>query len=88
MPFKEMSGEQAWLLPPSLEEPVAPDHPARSVAEFVYALGQKGRAELDVHMEGAPLGAPASHIRVLLSVWLYGFMIGVRWCRKPETTCR
>ena len=34
------------------------------------------------------LGAPAYHPRALLSVWLYGFMTGVRWCRKLEAACR
>ncbi len=31
---------------------------------------------------------PAYHPRALLSVWLYGFMIGVRSCRKLEAACR
>ena len=88
MPFRDMSREQAWLLPPSLEELVPPDHPAMFGAGFVDALGQRGWAELDVRMEGGPLGAPANQSRVLLSVWLYGFMIGLRWCRKLETACR
>ena len=34
------------------------------------------------------MGAPAYHPRALLSVWLYGFMTGVRSCRKLETACR
>ena len=34
------------------------------------------------------LGAPAYHPRALLSVWLYGFMTGVRSCRKLEAACR
>ena len=35
-----------------------------------------------------PLGAPAYHPRALLCVWLYGFMTGVRSCRKLEAACR
>ena len=34
------------------------------------------------------MGAPAYHPRALLSVWLYGFMTGVRSCRKLEAACR
>ena len=36
----------------------------------------------------SPLGAPAYHPRALLCVWLYGFMTGVRSCRKLEAACR
>ena len=64
------------------------DHPARFVAEFVDALDREGWAELGVEVEGGPLGAPAYHPRALLCVWLYGFMTGVRSCRKLEVACR
>ena len=58
------------------------------MAEFVDALDREGWAELGVDVEGDPLGAPAYHPRALLSVWLYGFMTGVRSCRKLEAACR
>ena len=88
MPFREMSREQMWMLPPTLDELLPPDHRARFVAEFVDALDREGWAELGVEMAGEPLGAPAYHPRALLCVWLYGFMTGVRSCRKLETACR
>ena len=88
MPLRDMDREQMWLLPPSLDELLPLDHPARFVAEFVDALDRKGWAELGVEIEGDPLGAPAYHPRVLLSVWLYGFMTGARSCRKLEAACR
>ena len=62
--------------------------PSRFVAEFVDALDRDGWAELGVHIERDPLGAPAYHPRALLSVWLYGFMTGVRSCRKLEAACQ
>jgi transposase len=34
------------------------------------------------------LGSPAYHPRALPSVWLYGFMPGVRSSRKIEAACR
>lgn len=88
MPLRDMDREQMWLLPPSLDELLPLDHPVRFVAEFVDALDREGWAELGVEIEGDPLGAPAYHPRVLLSVWLYGFMTGVRSCRKLEAACR
>jgi len=77
-----------WLLPPSLDELLPLDHPARFVAEFVDALGREDWAELGVEIDGDPLGAPSYHPRALLCVWLYGFMTGVRSCRKLEAACR
>ena len=88
MPLRDMDREQMWLLPPSLDELVPLDHPARFVAEFVDALDREGWSELGVEIEGDTLGAPAYHPRALLSVWLYGFMTGVRSCRKLEAACR
>ena len=88
MPLRDVDREQMWLLPPSLDELLPLDHPARFVAEFVDALDPDGWREIGVEMEGDPLGAPAYHPRALLCVWLYGFMTGVRSCRKLEAACR
>ena len=88
MPLRDMDREQMWLLPPSLDDLLPLDHPARFVAEFVDALDKEGWADLGVEIAGDPLGAPAYHPRALLSVWLYGFMTGVRSCRKLEAACR
>ena len=88
MPHRDMNREQMWLLPPSLDELLPLDHPARFVAEFVDALDREVWSELGVELDGDPLGAPAYHPRALLGVWLYGFMTGVRSCRKLETACR
>ena len=88
MPLRDMGREQMWLLPPSLDELLPLDHPARFVAEFVDALDREGWSELGVEIDGEVLGAPAYHPRALLGVWLYGFMSGVRSCRKLEVACR
>ena len=88
MPLRPMGREQMWMLPPTLDELLPLDHPARFVAEFVDALDRDAWAELGVDIEGDSMGAPAYHPRALLSVWLYGFMTGVRSCRKLEAACR
>ena len=88
MPLRDMGREQMWMLPPTLDELLPLDHPARFVAEFVDALDREGWGELGVEIDGDQLGAPAYHPRALLSVWLYGFMTGVRSCRKLEAACR
>ena len=88
MPLRDMPREQAWLLPPSLDELLPMDHPARFVAEFVDALDREDWRELGVEIEGDPLGAPAYHPRALLSVWLFGFVTGIRSSRKLEGACR
>ena len=88
MPLRPMNREQMWMLPPRLDELLPLDHPARFVAEFVDVLDRGAWAELGVAIESDSLGAPAYHPRALLSVWLYGFMTGVRSCRKLEAACR
>lgn len=88
MPLRPLSREQTWLFPPTLEELIPADHPARFVAAFVAALDRAAWAELDVAPDGAALGAPAYHPRALLGVWLYGFMTGLRSSRKLEAACR
>ena len=88
VPLRDVNREQAWLLAPSLDELLPLDHPARFVAEFVDALDRRGWKQIGVEIEGDPLGAPAYHPRALLSIWLYGFMTGMRSSRKLEAACR
>ncbi len=88
MPLRPLTLAQAWLLPPTLDELVPEDHPVRFVAAFVDALDRGEGEEMGVCLDGDPLGAPAYHPRALLSVWIYGFMTGVRSTRKLEAACR
>ena len=88
MPNRPFSREGTWLLPPTLEELLPADHPARYVATFVDGLDWAAWGELGVAPDGAVRGAPSYHPRVLLGVWLYGFMTGVRSSRKLEQACR
>ena len=77
--------EQEFLLPPALEEWVAPDHPARFLREFVDALdlGELGFAQ-PACTDGRPPYAPS----LLLKIWLYGYVQRIRSTRKLEVACR
>ena len=88
MPVRPYSREQAWLLPPRLDDLIPDDHAARYVAEFVDSLDSSEWEKLGIGINGEPLGAPEYHPRVLLCVWLYGFMTRTRSSRKLETACR
>ena len=88
MPLRPFNREQAWLLPPTLDELVPADHPVRFAATFVDSLDAAVWEELEIDLQGDPRGAGAYHPRALLSVWVYGFMTGVRSCRKLEAACR
>ena len=88
MPLRSLNRQQTWLLPPTLDELIPDDHPARFIATFVDNLDEAEWRKLGIGLEGEPLGAPAYHPRVLLGVWLYGFMTSIRSSRKLETACR
>jgi len=38
MPLRPVNREQAWLLPPTLDDIVPEDHPVRFIAAFVEEL--------------------------------------------------
>lgn len=76
---------QSFLFPPTLEELVAPDHPARFVREFVDQLDL---ASLNFAMPAGENGRPAYAPTVLLKVWLYGYMHRLFSSRQLEVACR
>ena len=76
---------QSFLLPPSLEEWVAPDHPVRFIRDFVAGCDLEA-AGFRAY-EGA-MGRPHYANDLLLSVWIYGYMEQIRSARKLEHACR
>lgn len=77
--------QQTFLLPPSLEDWVGPDHPARFLRTFVDELKL---AELGFDLEVKDKGRPPFAVDLLLKVWLYGYMCRIRSTRKLEQSCR
>jgi transposase len=88
MPVRPLSRGQAWLMPPSLDQMIPADHPVRFAAAFVDQMDYAAWHELGVQIEGAVEGGPSYHAQLLLSVWIYGFMTGVRSSRRLEIACR
>src|SRR2546423_2835161 len=74
-----------FLLLPSLEDGVAPDHPIRFLREYVEAL------DLGALGFGQPVareGRPPYAVSLLLKIWLYGYWHQIRSHRKLERACR
>lgn len=88
MPVRALTRDQLFLLPPSLDELIPGDHAVRFVADFVASLGADRWAEMEINREGEVLGAPRYDPQMMVAVWLYGFMVGIRSTRKLETGCR
>lgn len=76
---------QQYLLPPSLEDWIPSDHEARAVRDFVDKLRF---AELGIVERTAEEGRPSYSPELLISVWVYGYMCGIRSTRTLERACR
>jgi transposase len=80
--FKDYNFNQNLLLPPSLEELIAPNHPVRVVNQVVDNL------DLDpILAKYAGGGCPAYHPRMMLKVLVYGYIKNLYSSRKIEQEC-
>lgn len=76
---------QIMLLPPSLEDLVGPEHPARFIREFVDSLRLR---DLEIEQQQDPLGRPAYSVWLLLKIWLLAYAMRLRSSREVEAACR
>ena len=75
---------QTFLLPPSLDDWIPHDHPARFIAEFVEALDLPS---LGFPVGHSPTGRPSFSSELLLSVVCYCYYSRIRSMRGMEQAC-
>lgn len=77
--------EQQLMFPPTMEEWVGREHPARFIREFVAALDLR---TLGLDTLDREEGGVAYDPRLLLGAWLLGYMRRIRSTRGLEMACR
>jgi transposase len=69
-----------------VERLISDDHPARAVWEFVGRLDLSGYVDKIRSREGRA-GRPALDPRVMISLWVYSYSVGVSSAREIERRC-
>ena len=78
MPLRPYEQDQMFLLPPSLNEWVRDDNPARVFSEIIDGL------DTTTFRQSKEEGRPAYHPAMMIKVLLWGYATGVRSSRKIE----
>ena len=79
---------QTALLPPSIDEYVSEHNPARAIDAYVETLNLVGLG-IQTGNSGLTAGQPAFHPGMLIKLYLYGYINGIRSSRKLEReACR
>jgi len=83
--YRKWSPEQVWLFPPSPQDWLPENH-------LVYFLmdvtGQVDLSPIFAHYEKTPQGQPPYHPRMMLTLLLYSYSIGVHSSRKIMGRCQ
>lgn len=85
MPVRPYTRGQMWLLPPSLDDLIPMDHVVRFIASFVDQLDL---GALGLRQVSAPRGGLEYDVRLLLALWVYGFMMRIRSTRRLEAAAK
>jgi len=78
MPVRPYDQNQQFLLPPSLNEWIRGDHPARVFSDIIEQLNISGFQEIKQE------GRPRYDTRMMLKVLLWSYANGLRSSRKIE----
>ena len=78
MPLRPYEQDQIFLLPPSLNEWIREDHPARVFSEIIDSI------DTATFRESKEEGRPAYHPAMMIKALLWGYATGVRSSRKIE----
>ena len=74
--------EQVTLFPARLDEYVAEDNPVRAVDAFVDGLDLDGLGF--IHVQPLDIGRPGYHPRMMLKLYIYGYLNRVPSSRRLE----
>lgn len=86
--YKEgQNRKQQMFFPPSIDEYVSSDNPVRAIEAYIEMLDM---AELGFTKAalGSAEGQPAYHPKLLLKIYIYGYLNKIRSSRKLEAECK